>query len=271
LVRSAVVKRLRKLGVNRIVRDDVPIRTAPRPTNVTRASSIPDQANFDSPERFDDRVSLLQVALVDLDMSYASLNGPDELFSFRRQMSPFRAGRFDLVDDSNAPSRAFQKLVETLATLGRTIARGERCLDLGASPGGWTYVAVRRGGYVTAVDRAELRRDLAEHPQVRFERRDGFDWDAERRFDWLLCDMAAFPERIVELLQEVLKPDRCRGFVVTVKFRGRGDDSILETIKRAVALRADEYYVRRLNANKNEATVFGYLRRDDPPGRAIDS
>ena len=60
---------------------------------------------------------------------------------------------------------------EAEARLGRRIAPGDRCVDLGASPGSWTYVAVTRGARVTAVDRSELRPDLMQSRQVRFHRR----------------------------------------------------------------------------------------------------
>jgi 23S rRNA C2498 (ribose-2'-O)-methylase RlmM len=50
--------------------------------------------------------------------------------------------------DKATPSRAYAKLVEAKLRLGRAIRAGETCVDLGASPGSWTYVAVTRGARV---------------------------------------------------------------------------------------------------------------------------
>ena len=90
-------------------------------------------------------------------------------------------------------SRAFAKLAEAELRLGRRIAARDTCVDLGASPGSWTYVAVRRGARVTAVDRADLREDLMQHKNVRFERGDAFRFEPASPVDWLLCDVQRFP------------------------------------------------------------------------------
>ena len=65
-----------------------------------------------------------------------------------------------------APSRAFAKLTEALARLGHWMGPGERCVDLGASPGGWSFVALGKGAQVIAVD-------ARDHHVLQLERRDG--------------------------------------------------------------------------------------------------
>ena len=51
---------------------------------------------------------------------------------------------------------------------------GERCLDLGASPGGWTWVLARLGADVIAVDKAPLDPKVAAMP--------GVEWRGESAF-----------------------------------------------------------------------------------------
>ena len=59
-------------------------------------------------------------------------------------------------DRIGPPSRAYLKLWEALTRLGEHPVAGEACLDLGASPGGWTWVLAQLGADVTAVDKVAL-------------------------------------------------------------------------------------------------------------------
>ncbi len=69
-------------------------------------------------------------------------------------------------DHIGPPSRAYLKLWEALVRFGRWPAPGDRCLDLGASPGGWTWVLAKLGANVTAVDKAPLAPAVAAMPGV---------------------------------------------------------------------------------------------------------
>ena len=51
-------------------------------------------------------------------------------------------------DKEGPPNRAYLKLWEALVRLRRWPGPGERCLDLGASPGGWTYVLAKLGAFL---------------------------------------------------------------------------------------------------------------------------
>jgi len=53
-------------------------------------------------------------------------------------------------------SRAEFKLLEAIELSGLELKSGQRALDLGAAPGGWTKVLSERGLCVTAVDPAEI-------------------------------------------------------------------------------------------------------------------
>jgi 23S rRNA (cytidine2498-2'-O)-methyltransferase len=179
---------------------------------------------------------------------------------FMGSVWPFPKGHVPVAVDKAAPSRAFAKLVEAEARLGRRIAAGETCVDLGAAPGSWTYVPVRRGARVTAVDRAPLRDDMMASPLVEFVRGDAFRYEPPASVDWLLCDVIAAPERGVGLVLDWVRARRCRHFVVTVKFRGNDEYAKLDTLKRDLAPLASPFLLHHLCANKNEACVIGSLR-----------
>src|SRR5204862_3812711 len=86
-----------------------------------------------------------------------TLLAPDRLLAAQRCSSPFANGEVAFVEDgSGPPNRAYLKLWEALVRLGRWPQPGERCLDLGASPGGWAYVLAKLGARVLAVTKATI-------------------------------------------------------------------------------------------------------------------
>ncbi|MGC3968686.1 MAG: SAM-dependent methyltransferase [Pirellulales bacterium] len=144
--------------------------------------------------------ALVQVLLTAPDAGWISVVKADERERWRYCLSPWIAGRIEPAEDKLAPSRAFAKLVEAELRLGCRIAADETCIDLGASPGSWSYTALRRGTLVTAVDRSALRDDLMADRRLTFVRGDAFTYWPEEPVDWLLSDVIAFPDRICELL-----------------------------------------------------------------------
>lgn len=223
------------------------------------------QPNAEEPWADDE--ALVQILLTSAEAGYVSVCDAATRRILRRCVSRFIAGDIEPAVDKLAPSRAFAKLVEAETRLGRPIRAGETCVDLGASPGSWTYTAIQRGARVTAIDRSPLRDDLMRHPRLEFLQTDAFRYAPPEPIDWLLSDIIAFPDRIRDLLADWLGARRCRFFCVTVKFRGRDDDAELESVKRVLEASGYEYCLRRLNANKNEATAYGYL----PDGAGLKS
>jgi 23S rRNA (cytidine2498-2'-O)-methyltransferase len=201
--------------------------------------------------------ALVQVLLTAPDAGWISVVDAAQREAWKYCVSPFVAGRIEPAEDKLAPSRAFAKLVEAELRLGCAIAAGETCVDLGASPGSWSYTALKRGALVTAVDRSPLRDDLMTEPRLTFVRGDAFTYWPEQPVDWLLSDVIAFPDRICEMLSRWLGERRCRRFCVTIKFRGRDDDAELERVKQTLRNSGYRFGLRRLTANKNEACAFG--------------
>jgi len=173
------------------------------------------------------------------------------------KLSPFVGGEIPVAVDKNAPSRAFAKLVEALKRLGRQPAAGESCVDLGASPGGWTYVALQHGARVTAVDRSPLREDLMRNPQLTFVKGDAFSYHPVATVDWLVCDVIAAPQRSAALLLDWLSRGDTRHFVVTLKLRGEEDPDFLNDLRQKLTALEVDWNMTHLNANKGEVCVYG--------------
>ena len=93
-----------------------------------------------------------------------------------------------------APSRSASKLEEALAFLGQHPKKGETAVDLGAAPGGWSFVLARHGAHVQAIDHAELTIDQKKlsgklSGTVVHIKANGLKFKPDKPVDWLVCDM----------------------------------------------------------------------------------
>ncbi|HEV2208309.1 MAG TPA: SAM-dependent methyltransferase [Verrucomicrobiae bacterium] len=204
--------------------------------------------------------SLVQLLLTGPEDGFISMARAPLPFKQRHVLSPFPLGELPVAIDKSAPSRAFAKLVEAEARLGQSIRAGETCVDLGAAPGSWTYVAAKRGAWVTAIDRAELRLDLMRHERVKVRTGDALGFVPDGRVDWMLCDIIAEPERTAELVVRWVSRGWCRRWVVTLKLREAAGLETLEWLKKELPQWSSELLLTRLCANKKEVCVSGVAK-----------
>lgn len=90
-------------------------------------------------------------------------------------------------------------------------------VDLGASPGGWTYQLVKRGMLVTAIDNGPMAESLMETGLVQHLMADGFTWQPKQMVDWMVCDIVEKPARTASLIETWLGEGLCREAVVNLK------------------------------------------------------
>ncbi len=222
------------------------------------------KAKRTSPVPFGTDHSLVQLLLMAPEQAFLSIATAPQPSALQSLVSPFPKGEITVARDLAAPSRAFAKLLEAEARLGFKIGPEETCVDLGAAPGSWSYVALQRGARVYAVDRAPLRPDLLSHPKMSFKTGDAFQFVPSEKVDWLLCDVIAAPERSIELLLDWVRSRRARRFVVTLKFKGTSQYPLLEHLKHALPPLCDAFHLTRLCANRNEVCAFGTVRQTKP-------
>ena len=208
--------------------------------------------------------ALVQLMLDEPTRGVLSVVLPEERARLGRWLSPLPGGWVDVARDLRPPSRAYRKLLEVQRHMGRRLAPGEACVDLGAAPGGWSFVALEQGARVTAVDRAPLRDDLMAHPELRFSRADAFRYQPDAPVDWLLSDLIAAPERLVALCRRWLKADWCRGLIVTLKFKGAVAFDAMDALAALLDTHFTRWGLRHLLENKHEVTAWGFdPRRGD--------
>lgn len=109
-------------------------------------------------------------------------------------------GRMRVRVPGDRPSRAARKLAEAFVWLGISPEPGERCVDLGAAPGGWSYVLLDKRARVVAVDPARLSPDLMNRRGLTYVKRSAFDFEPDEPVDWLFCDMAWRPLEVAAML-----------------------------------------------------------------------
>ncbi|MEK6748875.1 MAG: 23S rRNA (cytidine(2498)-2'-O)-methyltransferase RlmM [Pseudomonadota bacterium] len=137
--------------------------------------------------------------------------------------APWLGGVPRLRSPSEAPSRSTLKLEEAFLTLltaderERWLQPGMAAVDLGASPGGWTYQLVRRHVRVTAIDNGALAPSLMDSGLVEHLRVDGFSYRPPRPVQWLVCDMVEQPIRTAELAARWVAQAWCLCAVVNLK------------------------------------------------------
>ena len=152
-----------------------------------------------------------------------TLVAQDRMLASPDKTSPFVNGECHFVEDHiGPPSRAYLKLWEALTRLGAWPGPGDTCLDLGASPGGWTFVLASLGASVTAIDKAPLEPRVAAMPGVTWREGSAFAL-APEAVDWLVCDVIAYPDRLLALVQRWVASGLARNIVCTVKFQGATD------------------------------------------------
>lgn len=181
-----------------------------------------------------------------------TLIAPDRLLAAARCASPVPNGEWHFVEDkSGPPNRAYLKLWEVFTRISRRPGPGDLCLDLGASPGGWSWVLAKLGAQVIAVDKAPLAPAVAAQPGV--ERRAGsaFALDPAEftHVDWLLSDIVCYPTRLLKLVTRWLESGRVRNFVCTLKFQGPTDHATARAFASIPGSR-----LMHLHQNKHELT-----------------
>ena len=167
-----------------------------------------------------------------------------------------------------APSRSVLKLDEALQVLLDTGERetalkpGMKAVDLGAAPGGWTWLMVQSSIRVTAVDNGPMQAELMDSGIVEHRREDGFRYRPSRPVDWLLCDMVEQPQRIAALMGDWLTRGDCRRALFNLKLPMKKRHESLRDCLEGLRLRLDEAGLRhrllckQLYHDREEVTVY---------------
>ena len=211
----------------------------------------------------DPRLPRLHVCFLAGDHALLALADP-------RDSAPWPLGipRLKLLPD--APSRSALKLEEAFLALltaeerERLLRPGMTAADLGAAPGGWTWVLTRQHLRVTSVDNGPLRQHVLDTGLVEHLRADGFHWQPARPLDWMVCDMVEQPSKVAARMAQWFAQGWCRHAVFNLKLpmKKRWQETRLcldlfeERAGKPLTLRAKQLY-----HDREEITVFATLAK----------
>ncbi|KTD73304.1 SAM-dependent methyltransferase [Legionella tucsonensis] len=186
--------------------------------------------------------------------TFSLLDNNTLIYSVKRQKKWPQGKCYFIEDKINPPNRAYLKLWEALTLLGKYPKPGDKALDLGASPGGWTYVMHSLGALVTAVDKALLDPKIEQLPRVKFLQKSAFALDPtqlEQSYDWVLSDVACYPERAFTLIMKWIESGKAKQMIFTIKLQGKIE---LSTLKRFQKI--PNSFLTNMFYNKHEVTFF---------------
>ena len=204
------------------------------------------------------RLPRLHVCFVAGDHAFVARGRPGD-------SAPWPLGIPRLKLHADAPSRSALKLEEALLTLvddatrERQLQHGKTAADLGAAPGGWTWVLARQGLRVIAIDNGPLRPHVLEHGLVEHLQADGFRWQPSQPLDWMVCDMVEQPSRVARRMGDWFREGWCRQAIFNLKLpmkkRWQETRLCLDLFRDSAGLPLD-VRARQLYHDREEITVF---------------
>lgn len=143
------------------------------------------------------------------------------LYAAAKTTSPFAHGMVCFKESMIPPSRAYLKLWEAFTLLGTYPLAGQKCLEIGAAPGSWTWVLQQLGAEVIAVDRAHLSPHIAELHGVHFMKKDAFSIKPSDfpSVQWVFSDVICYPQKLFEWVSSWLEQRPDVNFICTLKFQ----------------------------------------------------
>jgi len=207
------------------------------------------------------RAPVLHLFLLTGQQGYVGLSYPEN-------NSPLENGIMRLKFPNEAPSRSTLKLEEAFIQFipkhewDKRLSGGMNAVDLGASPGGWTYQLVKRSMMVTAIDNGPMAESLMETGQVRHLMVDGFKYEPQKKNNhWLVCDMIEQPQRVAERIADWLINGWCQETIFNLKLpmkkRYETVTDILQQLEQRLVEAGIKYrlQVKHLYHDREEVTV----------------
>jgi 23S rRNA (cytidine2498-2'-O)-methyltransferase len=181
-----------------------------------------------------------------------TINSNGELLVCDQPEAQYPLGWYEFEENKSAPpNRAYLKLWESL-TLGHIrLSADDVVADLGASPGGWTWVLSDIVKHVYSVDKAPLNENITKRQNVTYFSEDAFTASPTKfkNCNWMFSDIICTPLRLLELVETWLNAGQVKNYHCTIKFKGSCDFDILRKF-----LNIENSKIIHLYQNKNEVT-----------------
>lgn len=179
------------------------------------------------------------------------------LLKCEKPFSRYPSGWHEFIEDKTfPPNRAYLKLWELFTVHQLPTSKSQIAIDLGSSPGGWSWVLSQYFQTVYSVDRAELDPKIKNISNIKHFQGDAFKVSENDFKDcsWLFSDIICTPMKTYDLIMYWMKNSNIKNYVCTIKFKGDCDFDILKKL-----LEIPDSKIIHLYQNKNEVTWIRLL------------
>jgi 23S rRNA (cytidine2498-2'-O)-methyltransferase len=179
-----------------------------------------------------------------------------------RASHPCAGGLPRLMIPTEAPSRAWLKMEQSLAWLGLDAPEalaGKSALELGSAPGGASWALLQRGMKVIGVDTGAVADCVQNHPNY-----DHIGLPASQlpldylpeTMDLLACDMNLAPDIVLKYLEPLCLRLKPRWLVLTFKMNDARVEALMPYfISQVQRFAPGPVYAKQLHANRREVTL----------------
>jgi 23S rRNA (cytidine2498-2'-O)-methyltransferase len=164
------------------------------------------------------------------------------------------------LEPTDVVSRAYYKIAEAIRWSGLPVRAGDRCVELGSSPGGACQYLLEQGLSVRGVDPAEMDPRIMEHPKFEHFRARGGDLKrgVYANAKWLFVDSNVSPEKSLATIGNIVQHPKVkiRGWIAQLKLSDYAMIEFLpEWIAKVKSWGYTEVKVRQLAFNRRELTL----------------
>lgn len=166
--------------------------------------------------------------------------------------SRFPLGWHEFNEDKEfPPNRAYLKLWELFTVHQLKFNKCDTVIDVGSSPGGWSWVLSQYFKKVYSIDKAELDPKIKSIPNIEYFSGDAFKVQGTKFKDcsWIFSDIICTPTKSFDLIHHWLGQSAVQNFVCTLKFKGECDFNMINK-----CLELEDSKIIHLYQNKNEVT-----------------
>ena len=226
-----------------------------------RAQALRDLLEHECPQTLDESQLRRQSGLLAQVCVYNAQTAALGCIASDQAQSCWPGGRARMRLGGAFPSRAARKLAEAFAWLGLAPGSGELCVDLGAAPGGWSWLLLEKRARVIAVDPARMDAELMRNPRLRHVQGNAFEYEPEEPVDWLFCDMAYRPLEVAQMLGRWARRRHTRLLIANFKLPMKRKVEMVERIRGHLAESGFAgLRTRQLYHDREEITLAAHVR-----------
>jgi 23S rRNA (cytidine2498-2'-O)-methyltransferase len=208
-----------------------------------------------------------------LHIFFAATNHAIPGIVFVNNASPWPMGIPRLRFPAGAPSRSALKLEEAInafmtpAQTDQNLRPKLDAVDLGASPGGWSWLLVSRGMRVTAVDNGRMDKRVMASGLINHVRGDAFTFSPGKPVRLMVCDVVEQPARIAKLAAQWIGRKWCNTAIFNLKLpmKKRYQEIVRcrEIISQELKHSGTRYEVALKHLYHDREEITGFLRCAD--------